>query len=120
MVRVIQSFQRGYTQLPPSYQPPTNLLPDSEARRTVESDFQPSEELQKENSDPQKSTENQAFQPSGGTWESQWESRFWEVWQALQAEKSNYWIGGNIFGITGGTSYQRLCERLDTVKARLG
>jgi hypothetical protein len=120
MVRVIQSFQRGYTQLPPSCQPPSNRLPDSETRRTAESEFQPSEGLQKENSDPQKSSGNQGFQPSEGTWESQWESRFWEVWQALQAEKSNYWIGGNVFDITGGTSYQRLCERLDTVRAQLG
>jgi hypothetical protein len=114
--RVIQQGSHPSNLLLSSYQPTSEGFLDSEGRRTAESDFQPPEGLQNGGQDPQKSPENQGFQALEGTWESQWESKFWQVWQAIAAGRSNYWIGGNVFGIQGGSSYQKLCERLEEVR----
>ena len=90
--------------LPNSYQT-NNGLPKIDLEATENQGFQTPEGLQTQILAPQKSG-----------WESQWEEKFWQVWQAIQNGKSNYWIGQNIFDCSGGTSYQRLCERLDEIR----
>lgn len=114
---VVQPVDAYNRTLIPTYHPNSNGFTKISPEATQNQGFQPSEGLQTGILDPQKSPENQEFQPLKG-WESQWEAKFWEVWQAIQDGKSNYWIGGNIFGVSGGTSYQRLCERLDSIRGR--
>jgi hypothetical protein len=117
---VIQPVVYNPNSLTGTYYANSNGLPKISPEATVSQGFQPLEGLQTGVIDPLETLENQGFQPSkGSTWESQWEAKFWEVWQAIQDGKSNYWIGGNIFGVNGGTSYQRLSERLDDVRERL-
>lgn len=127
MKRVIDSFSRTFYQLPPTVQFTSNSLPNhfQDASNgflkippgsTAESDFQPLEALQKENFSAPKSPENGDFSGVEGDFEATWQAHFWETWQAIQAEKSNYWIGKNIFGIVGGSSYQQLSQRLDEVR----
>ena len=115
MVRTIHQFQSviqpvvyNHASLTGTYHPSHNGLPKISPETTENQGFQPLEGLQ-----------TQILEPLKSGWESQWEAKFWEVWQALQDGKSNYWIGGNIFDVNGGTSYQRLCERLDDVRERL-
>jgi hypothetical protein len=106
---VIQPVVYNPASLTGTYQPNHNGLPKISPEATENQGFQPLEGLQ-----------TQILEPLKSSWESQWEAKFWEVWQALQDGKSNYWIGGNIFDVNGGTSYQRLCERLDDVRGRIG
>lgn len=105
---VIQPVVYNPNPLIPTYHPNHNGLPKISPETTGSQGFQPLEGLQ-----------TQILEPLKSGWESQWEAKFWEVWQAIQDGKSNYWIGGNIFDVNGGTSYQRLCERLDDVRERL-
>jgi hypothetical protein len=112
MVRVIQSFQRGYNPLPPALQPASNSLPENTPRSTLESGFQPLEALQKDSENPEKTPENQAFQP----WEEIFKEKFWEIWQAIQRGESNYRISTDVFNQSGGSTYQQICKRLDEVR----
>ncbi len=106
---VIQPVVYNHASLTGTYHPDSNGLPKISPETTGNQGFQPVEGLQ-----------TQILEPLKSGWESQWEAKFWEVWQAIQDGKSNYWIGGNIFDVNGGTSYQRLCERLDDVRERTG
>ncbi len=114
MIRVIQSFQRSYPALPQALDNPSDPLPEIDPRSTLESGFQPSEALQKDSENPEKSPENQAFQP----WEEIFKEKFWEIWQAIQRGETNYRISTDVFNQSGGSTYQQICKRLDEVRER--
>lgn len=102
MVRVIQSSQRGYTQLPPQ------LSQDYEATTEI------SPEL------PPEATENQGFQLLEAGSSDSPESLLERILAAFDEGKSDDWIAKNIFGATGGNSYYKAKERVAKFRGQLG
>lgn len=102
--------------LPTHFQPTSEGFPKNTPGSTAESGFQPPEALRKENFSTPESPENDDFPGVEGDFEAIWQKNFWPTWQAIRDNKSNYWIGKNIFGVTGGSGYQQLSQRLDEVR----
>jgi hypothetical protein len=100
MIRVIQSFQRGYTQLPPQlsqgYTTTTEITPEL----------------------PPEATENQGFQVLEAGFSESPESLLERILAAFDDEKSDDWIAKNIFGATGGNSYYKAKDRIAKIRAR--
>jgi hypothetical protein len=100
MVRVIQSFQRGYTPLPPqlsqAYTATTEISPEL----------------------PPEATENQGFQVLEAGFSESPESLLERILAAFDEEKSDDWIAKNIFGATGGNSYYKAKDRIAKIRAR--
>lgn len=101
MVRVIQSFQRGYTQLPPQlsqgYIAATETTPEP----------------------PSEATENQGFQlleAGYPEFSESPESLLEQILAAFDDGKSDDWIAKNIFGATGGNSYYKAKDRIAKIR----
>jgi|GEM_PF-5564367 len=111
--------------LPPSFSQANGHVLKNGTGSTVNQGFQLVEVLQKENLDPQESPKNGGSATLEATtssrWEDNWDARFYQVFESIQAGKSDYWIAVNIFdGLNSGSSYQRLQARLKGVREQMG
>lgn len=112
------------TLLPSNFQDANRHVPVLASGSTNFQGFEVTEVLQKENFDPTQAPENGGcvvaeVAPNSGRWEEKWDVNFWRIFQAITQGSSDYQIGKDIFGITSGSSYQRLKEKLNEVRASM-